>query len=149
MTLSPREFFTTFATAMNLRDYDTLEPMIHPEFVASMPQSGERSRGLEAFKLQAEMYPGGVPDVPLLPNAHLVGDDERWVITPGFTVVPLATANEFTIIGRVPYPDGTVWHSVLMVELREELLYRMDIYFAPEMEAPLMDSLLSRSEGTR
>ena len=149
MGLSPREFFTTFATAMNARDYDTLEEMIHPEFVASMPQSGERSRGLEGFKIQAEMYPGGVPDVPLLPEAQLVGDDERWVITPGFTVVPLASRNEFTVIGRVPYPDGTVWHSLLMVELRDELLYRMDIYFAPEMDAPLMDALLSRSEGTQ
>jgi hypothetical protein len=149
MGLSPREFFTTFATAMNAGDYDTLEALIHPDFVAFMPQSGERSRGLEALKFEREMYPGGVPDVPLLPNAQLFGDDERWVITPGFTVVPLATTNEFTIIGRVPYPDGTVWHSLLMVELRDTLLYRLDIYFAPEMKAPLMDALLSRSEGTQ
>jgi hypothetical protein len=149
MGLSPRELFTTFATAMNTRDHATLEALTHPDFVAFMPQSGERSRGLEALILQGDLYPGGVPDVPPLPEVQLVGDDERWAITPGFTVVPLAAANRFTIIGRVPYPDGTVWHSVLLVELRDEKVYRMDIYFAPEMPAPLMGALLTGSAGTQ
>jgi hypothetical protein len=149
MGLSPREFFTTFATAMNTRDVATLEGMTHPDFVAFMPQSGERSRGLAALLIQGDAYPGGVPEVPLLPDVQFMGDEERWAITPGFTVVPLASANEFTIIGRVPYPDGTVWHSLLMVELRDERLYRMDIYFAPEMPAPIQDSMLSGSAGTQ
>ncbi len=141
MGLSPREFFTKFAGAMNARDYATLEPMVHPDFLARMPQSGEQSRGLEGFRLQAESYPGGIPDVPPLGEVQLLGDEERWVITPGFTVVPLGSATEFTIVGRVAYPDGKLWHSVMVVELRDELLYRVDFFFAPEMPAPLLGSL--------
>ena len=147
--MNPREFFTTFATAMNARDFSTLESLVHPDCVALMPQSGERSRGFEAFRLQAEMYPGGVPDVPALPEVQFLGDEERWVITPGFTVVPLASPNQFTIVGSVRYPDGKLWHSVMMVELRDERLFRAEVFFAPEMPAPLMDSLMGTSEGTQ
>jgi len=147
--MTPREFFTTFTTALNTRDHATLQRLTHPEFVLFMPQTGERSRGLEALIVQGDMYPGGVPDVPPLPEVQFLGDEERWALSPGFTVVPLADAHEFTIIGRVPYPDGKVWHSVLIAELRDEKLYRMDVYFAPEMEAPLMDALLTASAGTQ
>jgi hypothetical protein len=147
VTLNPREFFTAFATAMNARDYSTLEGMVHPDFVTFMPQSGEQSRGLEGFRLQGDAYPGGAPDVPPLPEVRLFGDDERWAITPAFTVVPLASPSDYTIVGRVTYPDGNVWHSVLMVELRDERLYRMEVYFAPELPAPLAESIATFPRG--
>ena len=147
MGLSPRELFTKFATALNTRDLATLHQLAHPELVFFMPQSGERSTGLEALIVHGDAYPGGVPEVPLSPEVF-VGEEERWVITPGFTVVPLAAGNKFTIIARVPYPDGKVYHSVLIVELRDELVYRMDVYFAPEMPAPLL-GVLTGSAGTQ
>jgi hypothetical protein len=147
MAFNPREFFMAFATAMNERDYETLGRLLHPDFVAFMPQSGEQSRGVEGFKLQSEAYPGGVPDMPQLPDVKFVGDDELWAITPSFTVVPLATPNEFTIISRVTYPDGVAWHSIVMVELRDELLYRTEFFFAPELRAPLAESIARYSRG--
>ncbi len=115
--------------------------MIHPEFTAWSPQSGEKASGFAAFWAQLESYPGGAPDMPLLPDTRLLGDDDRWMITPSYTVVPLAKPNEFTIIDRTTYPDGTTWHAVALVELRDDLLYRLETYFAPELPAPLAENI--------
>ncbi len=55
-----------------------------------------------------------------MPGSKLVVDEDRWVITPSFTVVPLASPNTYTAVMKVRYPDGTDWHVVLLVELRDE-----------------------------
>jgi hypothetical protein len=141
MAFNARDFFTRFATAVNARDRATLEPMFHPDFSATSPQTGEIARGFAQFWEQLLSYPGGAPDMPLLPEARLYGDDERWAITPSYTVVPLKAPNEFTVIDRTQYPDGTVWHSVALVEIRDELLFRLELFFAPEMPAPLAQSM--------
>jgi hypothetical protein len=145
--MNGREFFTRFATAVNSRDRRVLESMFHPEFTAWSPQSGERSRGFAEFWAQLEAYPGGAPEMPQLPDSRLIGDDERWAITPSYTVVPLAAPNEFTVLSAVAYPDGTRWHSVAFVELRDHLIYRMEFYFAPELQAPLAQSIEAFGRG--
>jgi len=142
-----RDLFTRFAKAVNARDRTTLEPMFHPEFTATSPQSGERSRGFEGFWAQMESYPGGVPEMPGLPDARLLVDDDRWAITPAYTVVPLTAPNQFTIVAATAYPDGQRWHVVSMVELRDELIYRMEFFFAPELPAPLSDSIAAYGRG--
>lgn len=121
--------------------------MFHREFVAWSPQSGERSRGFGEFWAQLEAYPGGAPEMPQLPMARIVGDDERWAITPSYTVIPLAAANEFTVLSAVTYPDGTRWHVVSAVELRDDLIYRMEFYYAPELPSPLADSIAAFRRG--
>ena len=148
MAANAREFFTLFSTATNARDRDTLAAMFHPEFTSFAPQTGELSRGFEKFWEQLVSYPGGAPDMPQLPDTRLLGDDERWAITPSFTVVPLRTPNEFTIIDRSEYPDGTVWHTIALVELRDDLLHRIEIYYAPELPAPLAESMRAMSAGS-
>jgi hypothetical protein len=138
MATNPREFFTRFSRAVNARDRDTLVGMFHREFEAVSPQTGEVSRGFEQFWDQLVSYPGGAPDMPELPETRLLGDEERWAITPSYTVIPLRTPNDFTVIDRTIYPDGTAWHTVALVELRDDLLYRIELYHAPEMPPPLM-----------
>jgi hypothetical protein len=121
--------------------------MFHPEFATLSPQSGEQSVGFEGFWAQMETYPGGVPEMPTLPHARILNDDERWAITPSYTVVPLSAAQEFTVVARATYPDGTVWHTVSLVEMRNELIFRMEFYFGPELPAPLMKSMASYGRG--
>ena len=94
-----------------------------------------------------ESYPGGAPNMPLLPDARLIRDDERWAITPSYTVVPLASPNEFTVLSATAYPDGRRWHVVSMVELRDDSIYRMEFYFAPELAAPLAESIAAFGRG--
>jgi hypothetical protein len=142
-----RQLFERFVALINDRDKAALQKMFHPEFFADAPQSGERSRGFEQFWAQLEGYPGGGLDAPFVPDTRILGDDDRWAITPAYTVVPLSAPNEFTMLYRDVYPDGTAWHIVMFVELRAELLYRIETYFAPELPAPLAESIADYHHG--
>jgi len=132
---------------MDERDFATLEKMIHPDLVSDMPQSGERTVGFAGFRAQLEQYPGGGVQNPVATDARLLADAERWAITPAYTVVPLAGRNEFTVLFRAQYPDGRWWHMLTLVELRDEKIYRTVNYFAPEMPAPLAESIAAYQHG--
>ncbi len=110
--------------------------MIHPEFVGFFPQSGERLPGFEAFAAQLVNYPGAERPTAEIPNAQVVGSEERWAITPSYTVVPLASPSFYTILMRAEYPDGSHWHVITMVEMRDEKVFRTENYFAPEFDPP-------------
>jgi len=52
--MDARLLFDRWLTAMNELDFDALETMLHPGFVAFYPQSGEALRGYEAFRSMLE-----------------------------------------------------------------------------------------------
>jgi hypothetical protein len=143
----PREFFVRLIEAMNSHDLDAAELMIHPDFVGDSYQSGERSRGREGFRAQLRDYPGAAESPISLDDAQMYGDDLRWAVTPGYTVVPLRSGNDYTIVFRSRYPDGSWWRVVLLIELRDNMLYRMEPYFAPELPAPLAESIATFPHG--
>jgi len=145
MSEDPRAFFEELIRAMTALDKDVLRRVVHPEFVGFFPQSGEITRGFDQFVAGLEQYPGGPPDDGGVTDMRLVDDEERWVITPAYTVVPLANPGLFTVVGRSKYPDGSLWHIVMSVELHAGQLYRTEVYFAPEMPAPLLEALVSAS----
>ena len=84
---------------------------------------------------------------PLRTAARLLVDEDRWAITPAYTVVPLASRNEFTTLLRTQYPDGRWWHIIVLVELRDERVYRTENYFAPELAPPLPESIAKYQHG--
>lgn len=127
---------------MNDLDFAALEKMLHPEFAALYPQSGEIVRGYEAFRSMLEMYPGGLErDSSDIEHTAVVEGDERWAISPGYTVVPLAHPGRYTTLTRIAYPDGSWWRAVTLVELRDDKVYRAESYFAPELPMPLAQSI--------
>jgi SnoaL-like protein len=137
MPETTREFFTRYVNAIGQRDFATLETMIHRDYVAEYPQSGERFRGFAAFRQQLENYPGGLPAAtPDDPKTKVLGDEERWAITPGYTVLPLSGPERFTTITRAPYPDGSRWWVVSILTLRDGQVVHAETYFAPEFDPP-------------
>lgn len=137
MPASGRQTLNEFLRALAKQDFATIERLLHPDFVGEYPQSRERFRGFSAFRAQLEQYPGGPPpDESDVSDAVLVGGEDRWVITPGYTVLPLAGPDRYTAVVRVVYPDGTPWHVITIVDLRDGLVHRSTTYFAPEFEAP-------------
>jgi hypothetical protein len=122
-------------------DRGVLERLVHPDFEGFFPQSGEMTRGFEQFMAGLEQYPGGPPDAEEVPRMDIVNEESRWAITPAYTVVPLTDPQMFTIIGTSKYPDGLLWHIVMSVQLRDEKLYRTEVYFAPPIPAPLAASI--------
>jgi hypothetical protein len=142
-----RDFFERFVAALNSRDFDAVESMLHPDLIADNTQSGERARGREAFMVQFRNFPEATDDDFGIKDAQLLGDDERWAITPAYTVVPLADPGKYTTVLRTKYPDGTWWWNVSIAELRDGMLYRLESFFAPEMPAPLVESIASYQHG--
>lgn len=147
MAFDPHQFFITFVRAVDELDFASIERMIHPDLVADMPQSGERSRGFAGFRAQLEQYPSGGVQNPVATDAKLVTGEDRWAITPSYTVVPLTGSNEFTVLMRAQYPDGRWWRLIVLVELRDEKIYRTQNFFAPELPAPLAESIAAYQHG--
>ena len=147
MATDAREFFVEFIGALNARDADSAERLVHPDFVSESFQSGERTRGREGFRAQLDGYPGADQNPIALDDAQMFGDEQRWAISPGYTVVPLTGTNEYTITFRARYPDQKWWRMILIVELRDGQLYRMKSFYAPELPAPLAESIAAFSRG--
>lgn len=132
-----RQLFERFVEAINRLDFDALEEIIDPDYVGFYPQSGERFRGFGAFRAQLEHYPGGlISNSSDVRNAKVIGDEERWVITPGYTVLPLTGPERYTTVARSQYPDGSKWHIISIVEVRDGRIVSSETYFAPEFEPP-------------
>jgi hypothetical protein len=137
MAQSKQEFFTRYIKAIADRDFAALETMIHSDYVGEYPQSGERFRGFAAFRAQLEHYEGGQAAAPAGdPHTKVLGDEERWAMTPGYTVLPLAGPERYTTVSRAPYPDGSRWWVVSILTLRDDKIAHAETYFAPEFEPP-------------
>jgi hypothetical protein len=137
MPESKQEFFRRYMRAIADQDFDTLESMIHAEYVSEYPQSGERFRGFAAFRFQLEKYPGGLPGERYDDkSSKILGDDERWAISPGYTVLPLTGPDRFTTVTRSGYPDGSRWWIVSILTMKDDKIWHAETYFAPEFEPP-------------
>lgn len=131
------EFFRRYIRAISDRDFAALEQMIHADYVLDYPQSGERFRGFAAFRAQLENYPGGLPAAPPDdPRTKVLGEEERWAISPGYTVLPLAGPERYTTVSRAPYPDGSRWWVVSILTLKDDRVWHSETYFAPEFDPP-------------
>ena len=134
---SKEQFFKRYIRAIAEQDFAALEQMIHPDYVGEYPQSGERFRGFANLRAQLERYPGGLPAARADdPRTKVLGDEERWAMTPGYTVLPLAGPERYTTVSRTSYPDGSRWWVVSIITLRDDKVAHAETYFAPEFDPP-------------
>lgn len=128
------EVVRAYIAGMEARDLDTIEPLLHPDYVLDWPQSGERVRGAAARRAVDEQRPGGLPE---LEKVHIVGSEDRWVTTPAFTIQRvIGSGDTWWADGSVRYPDGSTWYIVAILELRDGLIHHETNYFAEPFEAP-------------
>ena len=131
---SRREIVERYAAASARLDLEAQAALRHPDWAVDWPQSGERVRGSGHFAKIVENYPGGSPTVEV---SRIVGSEDRWVLTPGNTVLRVEGSGDFwwgewTLV----YPDGEMYSVVSLMELRDGLVYRERVYWAPPFEAP-------------
>ncbi len=132
---SPRELLESYMRALTAAEYDRFPEFVHEDAVYEYPQSGERIRGIDNIRAIFEKYPGGA-GMPT-EQARIVGDDERWMMTPSFQVVRVSgAASQYTLVVRSTYPDRSEWYIVSIVELRDGKIAKSTAYFAPLFEAP-------------
>src|SRR4051812_18637736 len=96
-----------YAQAASEGDDETMTRLRHPDWQVHWPQSGEIVRGSDPYRRITEAYPGGRPASKV---DRVVGAGDRWVMTPGNTVLRIAGNGEFWWgEWRMTYPDGREW----------------------------------------
>ena len=132
--VTPRELLGRLYDAFNRRDYAEAMTYLHPDFVEDWPQSGERIEGAANLRAILENYPGGV-SLDAAPEYH--GREEEWAITPGYTVVRMTEVGDSgTGVLKIRYADGSEWWMLVLIELKDGLLFRQTTFFAEPFEAP-------------
>ena len=134
MAESGRAIVERFGRAIEAKDFDALEALFADDYVDEMPQSGERVRGKANEMAIVRHYPGGVGTVGA---SRLVGADDKWVMTPTFSVLRIeGSGNVFTYSGTVHYSNGETWQMIAIVELRGDKIARTTTWYAAPFEAP-------------
>jgi hypothetical protein len=116
-------------------DFETIARLRDPEWMTEWPQSRERVRGDANDRAIMEHWPEGLPMASA--EYRLAGAEDRWVMTPAFTVVRVVGEGDvWWFEGTGSYPDGSTWFVVGMLQLRARRLLRETWYFAPPLPAP-------------
>jgi ketosteroid isomerase-like protein len=146
MPESTREVIDRYARAMEAHDLDALVEVFHPDYVEEYPQSGERIRGAANMRAMLANYPGGEPRPGKVD--HIVGSEDRWVMTPSYLPMRVeGDGDQYTIVAHITYPDGSEWHEVQLVQLKDGRIARITAYYAAPFEAPVWrESYVERYE---
>lgn len=128
------EIVHRYAEAYRANDEAALARLRHPDWSVDYPQSGERIRGHENMAAIMAAYPGGPPEAA---PSHVVGSEDRYVLTPMFTFERVAgDGDQWWADGVATYPDGSTWFIVVLIELRDGRIHHETEYFAQPFEAP-------------
>jgi ketosteroid isomerase-like protein len=65
-----RAVLERYFQALERHDLDTIDALLHDDYVEEYPQSGERIRGKQNFRTAAENYPGGLPNMSVSSIKH-------------------------------------------------------------------------------
>ena len=128
------QLITAYAEASARLDTDALATLRHADWQVVWPQSGEEVHSSEAFAEIIRNYPGGAARSEV---TRVVGAEDRWVQTPGNTVVMVAGSGDFWWSEwRVTYPDGSQYLCVDLMEVRDGQIWRETVYWASPFAAP-------------
>ena len=132
--LTNEEVARRYAEAATTNNLHGLESLRHADWQVVWPQSGEQVVANSDFHTIVENYPGGQPTTQI---RRIVGSEDRWVVTPGNTVLRIAGSGEFWWgEWSVEYPDGRSYLCIDLMELRDGKVWRETVYWAEPFEAP-------------
>jgi len=113
-------------------DLGTLTSLQHQDFVEEWPQSGERIKGSENFKAIQQRYPDTTSE-----SRRLIGTEDLWTLAATFTPIRVFGAGDtFTALTLARYPDGSQYHVVSILEVRDGLIWKVTTFFAAPFDAP-------------
>lgn len=127
--LQPREVIERYARALREWDIDAANQILADDVVEVYPQSGERIVGLENWLTILRHWPE--QEKMRSEIDRVVGSEDRWVMGPTWAVTHIVgTGDDFWATGHVTYPDGSRWHLVQLLHVRDGRIDRMTSYFA-------------------
>ena len=128
------EIIRAYLSQMGGQDLEAVGRLRHRDWTCDYPQSGERIRGDANDRQINEHYPGGLPRIE---EGRVVGSEDRWVVTPSYTVERIAGSGAtWWVEARVTYPDGARWFATTMFRLRDGLIASEVTYWSQPFEAP-------------
>lgn len=128
-----REVVERFAEALANDDFDAMDELLHDDYVARWPQSGEMIHGRANRRAVLENYPGGVHSKA----ERIVGSDDQFITGPSWNIIHLVgSGDEITMTGTIDYGDLGVWHFASLLTLRDGKIWRQTDYFAAPFNAP-------------
>ncbi len=134
MATDNRALVEDYGAAGIANDTDRLARLRAPGWSETWPQSGERIASHEAYRQIHDRYPGGFPAITV---ERVLGSDDRWVMTPAMTTQRISGSGDVWISeGLNRYGDGSLWHIVKHLEVRDGRIAREVTYFAAPFEAP-------------
>ena len=122
-----QEIRATLAELVGALDSDAEYELRHEDFVADMPQSGERIRGRDAMRELQRAFP---PDTK-----------------PAFTLRRITGAGDLWAVEAEGDYGGQIFHTVLLLELRDGKILRETRYYAEPFEAPQWRAHLVEAQG--
>lgn len=132
-----RDLIARYIQALHDQDFETIATCQHRDYLEDYPQSGERIRGSANFRAILDNYPGGLAGDADRSTDRVIGGEDRWMISPTFTMVRLSGAGDMhTAIVKLRYPDGSTWYMVSIYEIRDGLIAKATSFFAPLFEPP-------------
>jgi hypothetical protein len=132
--MTNEEIARRYVVAASANDLDALAALRDADWQVSWPQSGERVLSTDDFRSIVDRYPGGAPRTEI---RRVVGDRDRWVVTPSNTALRIAGQGDLWWgEWSVTYPDGQTYFCIDLIELRNGLVWRETVYWATPFEAP-------------
>lgn len=135
-----RHIVERYARSMAENDLDAQMALMHEDYEARYPQSGEIIRGPAAMRAIVENYPETAGQGMSPTIGRIVGTDDAWISRPSFpswTLVHVTgSGDDFTLTGTITYPNGETWHVVALLTLLDGRIWRETDYFAAPFEAP-------------
>ena len=132
-----RQLVTSLTDVLARQDWQRLGEFVADDAIMEFPQSGETFDGLANIRGQFENYPGmdqaRARDLQL---SDIVGGTE-YALTPTYSLIAIeGSGTRGTFTARIRYPDGSRWWAVTLYELRDSLIVRWRLFFAPEFDPP-------------
>lgn len=132
--MTNEEIVRTYALAHETDDGSVMGSLRDPDWVAEMPQTGERIRGHANDRAIMAAWPGGHPEGSV---HRIVGTEDRWVTTPAWTIERVTGSGDmWWVESDARYPDGSQWSAVILIELRNGKVFRERWHFGQPIDAP-------------
>ncbi|HEU4319899.1 MAG TPA: nuclear transport factor 2 family protein [Acidimicrobiia bacterium] len=125
-----------YMDAIRNHDFEAQQALLHPDFVATYPQSGEVFRGRDNYIDMLRHY----PELPYSDFLSIKGESHTSVQYPTLPMLsPTITVfggDDFVVEGLATYADGGVFHVVFLLHLEQGLVKEETWYFAAPFDAP-------------
>ena len=110
-----RDTLERYFQALGSHDLDTIDALLHDDYIEEYPQSGERIRGKQNSRTVAENYPGGLPNTSVSSIKH---------------------NGDLGIGEMLSEYDGNRVYNCIIAELQDGKIKSARAYFGEPFEAP-------------